>query len=106
MHLHTQPDYGQRVFQISAYHTLGEPGYTPTTSTSQEFQYGDTLGIVYGKHALKMGLELRWSQFNLFQIGPARGSFGFTGEFSADSPSSGDGWAGIFTWHSAFSFLP
>lgn len=82
---------GLTLFEISAYHTIGEPGYTPTTSTSQEFQYGDTLSIVHGKHSLKMGPQVRFSQFNLFQIGQPRGSFSFTGEFTADSPSSGDG---------------
>ena len=82
---------GLTLFQISAYHTLGEPGYTPTTSTSQEFQYGDTLSIVRGHHTLKMGPQVRFSQFNLFQIGQPRGSFSFSGEFTADSPSSGDG---------------
>jgi hypothetical protein len=82
---------GLTLFQINAFHTIGEPGYTPTTSTSQEFQYGDTLSIVHGKHSLKMGPQLRWSQFNLFQIGQPRGAFGFTGEFTSDSPTSGDG---------------
>jgi outer membrane receptor protein involved in Fe transport len=75
----------------SGFKRVGEPGYTPTTSTSQEFQYGDTLSIVHGKHSLKVGTELRWSQFNLFQIGQPRGSFSFSGQFTADSPSSGDG---------------
>ena len=82
---------GLTLFGPSGYHRLGEPGYTPTTSTSQEFQYGDTLSIVHGKNSLKMGPELRWSQFNLFQIGQPRGSFSFSGQFTADSPSSGDG---------------
>jgi hypothetical protein len=82
---------GLTLFQISSYHTLGEPGYTPTTSTSQEFQLDDTLSIVHGKHTLKMGPQFRRSQFNLFQIGQPRGAFSFTGEFTADSPSSGDG---------------
>lgn len=82
---------GLTLFQISAYHTLGEPGYTPTTSTSQEFQYGDTLSIVRGQHSLKIGPQVRFSQFNLFQIGQPRGAFSFTGEFTADSPFSGDG---------------
>jgi len=82
---------GLTLFGPSGYHRLGEPGYTPTTSTSQEFQYGDTLSIVHGKHSLKVGTELRWSQFNLFQIGQPRGSFSFSGQFTADSPSSGDG---------------
>ncbi len=82
---------GLTLFGPSGYHRLGEPGYTPTTSTSQEFQYGDTLSIVHGKHLIKIGAELRWSQFNLFQIGQPRGSFSFSGQFTADSPSSGDG---------------
>jgi outer membrane receptor protein involved in Fe transport len=82
---------GLTLFGPSGYKRLGEPGYTPTTSTSQEFQYGDTLSIVHGKHLIKIGAELRWSQFNLFQIGQPRGSFSFSGQFTADSPSSGDG---------------
>ncbi len=82
---------GLTLFQISGYHTLGEPGYTPTTSTSQEFQFGDVLSIVHGKHTLTMGPQIRYSQFNLFQIGQPRGAFSFSGEFTADSPSSGDG---------------
>jgi hypothetical protein len=82
---------GLTLFQPSGFRRLGEPGYTPTTSTSQEFQYGDTLSIVHGKHLIKVGAELRWSQFNLFQIGQPRGSFSFSGQFTADSPSSGDG---------------
>ncbi len=82
---------GLTLFGISGYHNLGEPGYTPTTSTSQEFQYGDTLSIVHGQHSLKMGPQVRYSQFNLFQIGQPRGAFSFSGEFTADSPSSGDG---------------
>jgi outer membrane receptor protein involved in Fe transport len=82
---------GLTLFSPAPYTTLGEPGFTPTTSTSQEFQYGDTLSIVHGKHSIKVGTELRWSQFNLFQIGYPRGYFSFAGLFTADSPSSGDG---------------
>jgi hypothetical protein len=82
---------GLTLFQPNGYKRLGEPGYTPTTSASQEVQFGDTLNIVHGKHSLKMGPQVRLSQFNLFQIGQPRGSFSFTGEFTADSPSSGDG---------------
>jgi outer membrane receptor protein involved in Fe transport len=82
---------GLTLFGPGFYTALGEPGYTPTTSTSQEFQYGDTLSIIRGKHSIKVGTELRWSQFNLFQIGYPRGYFSFAGLFTADSPSSGDG---------------
>ncbi len=82
---------GLTLFQPNGYRRLGEPGYTPTTSTSQEVQFDDTLSIVHGKHSLKMGPQVRLSQFNLFQIGQPRGSFSFSGQFTADSASSGDG---------------
>ena len=82
---------GLTLFQPSGYIRIGEPGYTPTFSTSQEFQYGDTLSIIHGKHVIKLGPEVRFSQFNLFQVGQPRGRFSFSGEFTADSPSSGDG---------------
>ena len=82
---------GLTLFQPSRYQRIGEPGYTPTFSTSQEFQYGDTLNIVHGKHVIKLGPQVRFSQFNLFQVGQPRGRLSFSGEFTADNPSSGDG---------------
>src|SRR5581483_8010485 len=82
---------GLTLFQPNGFRRLGEPGYTPTFSTSQEFQYGDTLNIIRGRHAIKVGAQVRFSQFNLFQVGQPRGRFGFSGQFTADNPSSGDG---------------
>ena len=82
---------GLTLFQPNRFRRIGEPGYTPTFSTSQEFQYGDTLNIIHGKHSIKLGPQVRFSQFNLFQVGQPRGRFSFSGEFTADDPSSGDG---------------
>ena len=82
---------GLTLFQPSGFQRIGEPGYTPTFSTSQEFQYGDTLNVIRGQHAIKIGGQMRFSQFNLFQVGQPRGRFSFSGEFTADDPSSGDG---------------
>src|SRR5262249_56765638 len=82
---------GLTLFQPSGYQRVGEPGYTPTFSTSQEFQYGDVLSIIHGKHVIKIGPQVRFSQLNLFQVGQPRGRFSFSGEFTADDPSAGDG---------------
>ena len=82
---------GLTLFQPNGFRRVGEPGYTPTLSTSQEVQYGDTLNIIRGKHAIKLGPQVRFSQFNLFQVGQPRGRFGFSGQFTSDNPSSGDG---------------
>jgi hypothetical protein len=82
---------GLTLFQPSGYQRIGEPGYTPTFSTTQEIQYGDTLSIVAGKHTIKLGPQIRFSQFNLFQVGQPRGRFSFSGEYTSSSPSAGDG---------------
>jgi hypothetical protein len=81
---------GLTLFQPSGYQRIGEPGYTPTNSTTQELQYGDTLSLVKGKHTIKLGPQIRFSQFNLFQVGQPRGRFSFSGEFTSSSPSAGD----------------
>ena len=82
---------GLTLFQPNGYRRLGEPGYTPTLVTSQEFQIGDTLTLIRGRHSLKTGTLLRDSQFNMLQIGQPRGRMSFSGQFTMDDPSSADG---------------
>jgi Carboxypeptidase regulatory-like domain len=78
-------------FAPSGYAGLGEPTYTPTKSTSQDIQINDTLSIVHGKHLLKFGPQFRFDQFNLLQIGQPRGNLSFSGQFTSDSGTLGDG---------------
>ncbi|MGH9433306.1 MAG: TonB-dependent receptor domain-containing protein, partial [Terriglobia bacterium] len=78
-------------FGFNLYHGIGEPTYTPTLSTSQEFQINDTLSIVRGKHTIKTGPQFRRSQFNLLQIGQPRGNLFFSGQFTQEDPGSSDG---------------
>jgi hypothetical protein len=83
---------GLTLFQISGgYRRLGYPGFAPTVSTSQEIQYGDTLSIIHGHHSIKVGVQLRRSQFDLLQLGSPRGRMRFTGQMtnSADDPDGG-----------------
>jgi len=78
-------------FAPSGYAGLGEPTFTPTKSTSQDIQLNDTLSIVHGKHLLKFGPQFRFDQFNLLQIGQPRGNLSFSGQFTSDSGTLGDG---------------
>ena len=78
-------------FAPGAYAGLGEPLYTPTRSTTQDIQINDTLSIVHGKHLLKFGPQFRFDQFNLLQIGQPRGNLSFSGQFTSDSGTLGDG---------------
>jgi hypothetical protein len=82
---------GLTLFQPSGYQRIGEPGYTPTFSVSQEFQVYNTLNLVHGGHSIKIGPQFRRSQFNLFQVGQPRGRFSFSGEYTANDPSAGNG---------------
>jgi hypothetical protein len=75
----------------SGYRGLGEPLFTPTRSTSQDIQLNDTLSWVHGKHLIKAGPQFRFDQFNLLQIGQPRGNLSFSGQFTSDSGSGGDG---------------
>src|SRR6185437_15283765 len=43
---------GLTLFQPSGYQRIGEPGYTPTFSVSQEFQVYNTLNVVHGGHSI------------------------------------------------------
>jgi len=79
---------GLTLLQSSGYQRLGEPGYTPTRSTTQDIQINDTLSLVHGKHWLKMGPQFRFDQFNLLQIGQPRGRVSFSGQFTAIDPGN------------------
>jgi hypothetical protein len=78
-------------FAPNGYRGLGEPLFTPTRSTSQDIQLNDTLSWVHGKHLIKAGPQFRFDQFNLLQIGQPRGNLSFSGQFTSDAGSTGDG---------------
>lgn len=78
-------------FGFSGYHALGEPTYTPTTSTTQVIQINDTISYARGKHLLKVGPQIRFDQFNLLQIAQPRGNVQFTGQYTAVDPGNQQG---------------
>src|SRR5262249_20741511 len=47
------------------YRRVGDPRYAPTLLASQERQITDVLTLVRGAHTIKLGGEIRWSQFNI-----------------------------------------
>jgi hypothetical protein len=84
---------GLTLFAPNGFRRLGDPAFAPTLIVSQEFQLSDSLNIIRGKHTLKVGVQLRRSQFNLFQVANPRGRFGFSGQFTrnpADPDGTGD----------------
>jgi Carboxypeptidase regulatory-like domain/TonB dependent receptor-like, beta-barrel len=83
-------------FNIAGDRGLGWPGFEPTiNSPSQEVQLGDTLNWIRGKHTLKIGTQIRFSQENLLQIAQPRGYFVFAGTYTSATPLSGNGGTGL-----------
>ena len=85
---------GLTLFQPSGYRRMGDPGFAPTILSTQERQITDVLNLVRGAHTIKLGAEMRWSQFNIFQVAAPNGSFSFTGQFT-QNPIDGDGGSSI-----------
>lgn len=85
---------GPTQFYISGFRSIGYPGDLPTKVQSEERQISDTLNIIHGKQTIAVGGEIRWSQYNIFQLPQPNGAFTFTGQFTQD-PSTGDGGNGL-----------
>jgi Carboxypeptidase regulatory-like domain/TonB dependent receptor len=85
---------GITLFSPTGYRRIGDPGYAPTILSTQERQITDVLNLVRGAHTIKLGAEIRWSQFNIFQVAAPNGSFSFTGQFT-QNPLDGSGGSSI-----------
>jgi hypothetical protein len=85
---------GLTQFSPSGYRGIGDPGYAPTILTSEERQITDVLNLVRGKQTIAVGGEVRWSQYNIFQVPAPNGAFSFSGQFT-QNPSDGSGGDGL-----------
>lgn len=85
---------GLTLFSPSGFRRLGDPNFAPTILASQERQITDVLTLVRGAHTIKLGGEIRWSQFNISQEASPRGRFSFNGQFT-QNPVDGSGGSSI-----------
>ncbi|HZU27327.1 MAG TPA: TonB-dependent receptor [Bryobacteraceae bacterium] len=81
---------GITLFSPNGYRRVGAPNFAPTILSSEERQITDVLNLVRGRHTIKLGFEMRWSQYNIFQVPSPRGAFTFTGQFT-QNPADGSG---------------
>ena len=81
---------GLTLFEPSSYRRVGDPSFAPTILASQERQITDVLTWVHGAHTIKLGGEIRWSQFNISQEAAPRGRFGFSGQFTRNPADRND----------------
>jgi Carboxypeptidase regulatory-like domain/TonB dependent receptor len=69
-------------FLIGGYQQLGSPPNTATDFSTSVTQIADTLTWLRGKHALKIGADIRWERLNVIQPPSPTGSFTFSSLFT------------------------
>jgi hypothetical protein len=85
---------GLTIFAPSGYVRVGDPGFAPTILSSEERQITDAINLIHGKQTIALGAEIRWSQYNIFQVPAPNGSFTFSGQFT-QNPSDAAGGNGL-----------
>ena len=72
-------------FSVNGINTFGSSEYQPTVETQEVYHIIDTVSIIFGRHTLKIGAELKPRvNFSILQPPVPRGAFGFSGTFTND----------------------
>jgi hypothetical protein len=71
--------------------TIGSSGFLPSIEKQNSYVFTDNLTWIKGRHSLKLGGELRFEQFTIFQPAASRGEMGFGTEFTDNPASPGTG---------------
>ena len=69
-------------FLVAGYAQLGSPPNTATEFGTSVTQIADSLTWVAGRHAIKLGADLRWSRLDVVQPPSPTGSFSFSSLFT------------------------
>jgi hypothetical protein len=72
-------------FEISRTSWLGNQEWFPEDLRENNYQLLDSFTLIHGRHAFKMGADLRRRQHGFFQTDNPRGNLTFNGQFTGDS---------------------
>ena len=67
--------------------TIGSSGYLPSIEKQNAFVLNENLTWSHGRHAAKLGTEIRHEQFTMFQPAAPRGAMSFGSDFT-DNPAA------------------
>ena len=80
---------GLPAITFSNYTFLGSPDVLPKQQNPQQYQYVDTLSLIKGRHAFKVGVDVRAPMRNIFQDeADVHGNLQFTGIFTCQRGSN------------------
>ncbi len=72
-------------FGVNGLNTFGSSEYQPTVETQEVYHIIDSVSLIFGRHTLKIGAELKPRvNFSILQPPVPRGAFNFTGQFTND----------------------
>ncbi len=63
---------------------IGSSGFLPSIEKQNSWVFTDNLTKIVGRHALKIGAEVRLEQFTIFQPSASRGAMNFGTEFTSN----------------------
>jgi hypothetical protein len=75
---------GLSIISPAGFRQLGDPGFAPTTTINNVFQYLGSLSYIRGAHSIKIGGDLRRRQVSPFQSPSSRGQFSFNANLTND----------------------
>lgn len=81
-------DYGWSVFAPGGFNDLGSKNATPNTNDFRNWLLADSLLLQRGKHSIKIGGEFRRLDLLRKASKTRRGSFQFSGVYTAEKPNS------------------
>ncbi|MGE3508220.1 MAG: carboxypeptidase regulatory-like domain-containing protein, partial [Vicinamibacterales bacterium] len=69
-------------FSIAGYQPLGSPTNTASDFSTSVTEIADSLSWIQGRHAVKLGVDLRWERLNVIQPPSPTGAFTFSSLFT------------------------
>jgi len=77
---------------------IGSSGYLPSIERQNSYVISDNLNWVRARHAIKLGGELRFEQFTIYQPASPRGDMSFGSDFTDNPAAPGTGGEAIATF--------
>ena len=77
---------------------IGASGYQPAIEKQHSYVFTDNLSWTHGRHAAKLGAELRFEQFTIYEPASPRGNMSFGNDFTDNPAAPGSGGEAIATF--------
>ena len=74
---------------------LGSSGFLPSIEKQNSYVFTDNFTWIKGRHSIKIGAEVRYEQFTIFQPSASRGTMDFSTGFTDNPAAAGTGGYGF-----------